>query len=253
MVWLLLAGFIGGVLNTIAGGGSFITFPALMMAGLPPVVANATNTFASSAGYASGVIGFWHEIKTLKGTILYIAAVACLGASAGAYFLLITPNDQFQAVIPWLMLFATVLFIFGGKLYLLMRSLAGQMSSHSFIGVLSLFLALLLVCIYGGFFNAGLGIVSLSYLALAGYTNIHVMNGIKLVISTCVSIVAVLVFAFDDVIAWQEGSFVLIGTLVGGYVAARVSKRLSQSWLRAIVVCISLLITTYFFWDVYGW
>ena len=112
-------------------------------------------------------------------------------------------------------------------------------------------LLLLAVCIYGGFFNAGLGIIVLSYLALAGFTNINAMNGLKLLVSTCVSLIAIVLFIYDGVIAWYQGSIVLVGTLAGGYVAAHYSRRLPQSYVRQFVIVASIGITLYFFYDIY--
>ena len=112
-------------------------------------------------------------------------------------------------------------------------------------------LLLLAVCIYGGFFNAGLGIITLSYLALAGHTNINAMNGLKLVVSTAVSLIAIALFIYNDVIAWHEGTFVLLGTLVGGYVAAHVSRQLPQAYVRNFVIVASCGITGYFFYAIY--
>lgn len=114
-----------------------------------------------------------------------------------------------------------------------------------------LFLLLLSLCIYGGFFNAGLGIIILSYLALAGFTNINAMNGLKLLVSTCVSLIAIVLFIYDGVIAWYQGSIVLVGTMAGGYVAAHYSRRLPQSYVRQFVIVASIGITLYFFYDIY--
>ncbi len=114
-----------------------------------------------------------------------------------------------------------------------------------------LLLLLLAVCIYGGFFNAGLGIIILSYLALSGQTDINTMNGLKLMVSTCVSLIAIALFIYDGVIAWYQGSIVLIGTMVGGYLAAHYSRRLPQSTVRRFVIFASIGITSYFFYDIY--
>ena len=121
----------------------------------------------------------------------------------------------------------------------------------SSVGRLMLFLLLLSLCIYGGFFNAGLGIIILSYLALAGFTNINAMNGLKLLVSTCVSLIAIVLFIYDGVIAWYQGSIVLVGTMAGGYVAAHYSRRLPQSYVRQFVIVASIGITLYFFYDIY--
>jgi len=188
---LFLAGLIGGMVNSIAGGGSFITFPALMAAGVPPIAANATNTFASSAGYISGAAGFRRELWAHRHELPKIA-VSALG------------------------------------------------------GVL-LVLLLLLVCTYGGFFNAGLGIILLGYFTLAGYQDIHLMNGLKLLVSALVSILAIVMFGVGDLIAWREGAIVLIGTLIGGYAAASAVRVVSQRLVRRAIIVVAAGMTAYFF------
>lgn len=247
VILLLLAGFFGGVLNSLAGGGSFITFPALIFVGVPPVMANATNTFASFAGYLSGAFAFRHELKAHKKELVVILLTSFLGGGLGAWLLLLAPEALFQQAIPWLLLFATVLFIWGAKINQLVSQLSGKHKYASQLGAVLLFLVLLSICIYGGFFNAGLGIIALSYLALAGHSNINAMNGIKLVISSSVSLIAIVLFVYHDAIAWFEGSAVLIGTLFGGYMSAHISKRISQQHMRAFVIVMSCAITFYFF------
>ncbi len=248
---LFLAGVLGGVLNSIAGGGSFITFPALMYTGIPPVIANATNTFASCAGYISGAIAFRREIKSAGRQLIAIVLLSLLGGTSGALLLLNTPEHTFSAAIPWLLLFATLLFLFGGKLNQLLKRVAPQNKHASFIGQFSLLTLFFVIAVYGGFFNAGLGIVSLSYLALAGYTNINQMNGIKLLISTLVASIAIVIFTVEGLIDWYGGIAVLTGTLLGGYGAASVSRLLPAEHIRRFVVVSSILITGYFFYDVY--
>lgn len=250
-LFLFGAGFFGGVLNSIAGGGSFFTFPALLIAGVPPISANATNTFASCAGYMSGTYAFRKELIAHKAELPLIVIISLMGGIAGAWLLLHTPESLFHEAIPWLLLFATVLFIFGDKLNSTLKLLAGHHQYASSIGRLLLLLMLLGVSIYGGFFNAGLGIIILSYLALAGYSNINTMNGLKLLISSAVSLIAIFLFIYNDVIAWHEGSIVLLGTLAGGYVAAKVSRQLPQRHVRSFVITVSCSITFYFFFDVY--
>ncbi|MCB1801915.1 MAG: sulfite exporter TauE/SafE family protein [Gammaproteobacteria bacterium] len=247
LLLLLLAGIVGGVLNSIAGGGSFITFPALLLAGVPPVAANATNTFASCAGYLSGAYALRDDLRVHRGDLARIVIVSLLGGGLGAWLLLQTPADGFRAAIPWLLLFATLAFIFGARLNLACTRLATRHRYASRVGRVLLLLLLLAICVYGGFFNAGLGIIALSYLALAGYRDINAMNGIKLMLSSSVSVVAILLFANDGVIAWRAGAAVLVGTLVGGYAAAYVSRRLPQRWVRRFVIVMAVLITAYFF------
>ncbi|MBW3696932.1 sulfite exporter TauE/SafE family protein [Vibrio sp. T187] len=251
--WFVLfaSGVIGGVLNSIAGGGSFITFPALLFAGVPPVAANATNTFASSAGYLSGAYALRKEILTGTKQLKLTVGLSVIGGGLGAYLLLHTPEALFTQSIPWLLLFATLLFIFGESLNKLLKATTAKHKHASAAGALFLGLLLILVCIYGGYFNAGLGIVTLSYLALAGYTNITVMNGIKLLVSACASITAIALFVMDGTINWNLGIAVLLGTLVGGYYSAKISRGISQRAIRTTVTIASVLITCYFFYSTY--
>ena len=248
---LFTAGFLGGILNSIAGGGSFITFPALLFFGVPPISANATNTFASCAGYLSGAYAFRKDLYAHKRELPLIILMSLTGGIAGAWLLLQTPESTFRGIIPWLLLFATLLFIFGGKLNSALKQVAAHHQHASIIGRSLLTLLLLGICIYGGFFNAGLGIIVLSYLALAGHTNINTMNGLKLLVSSTISLIAIVLFIYNGVIAWQEGISVLLGTLVGGYVAAHVSRKLSQKHIRSFIIVVSSGITCYFFMDMY--
>tara|TARA_R110000737_G_scaffold92785_1_gene125875 strand:- start:530 stop:1303 length:774 start_codon:yes stop_codon:yes gene_type:complete len=251
VILLFLAGFFGGVLNSIAGGGSFITFPALIFVGITPIMANATNTFASCAGYLSGTYAFRKELAQHKDELPLIIIISLIGGISGAWLLLQTPETMFRETIPWLLLFASVLFIFGEKINAALKSMATYHQHASALGAISLLIILLAVSTYGGFFNAGLGIIALSYLALAGHTNINTMNGLKLLISATVSLIAIVLFIYNDVIAWHEGTTVLCGTLAGGYVAAKASRKLPQKHVRRFVIFASISTTLYFFLDIY--
>ncbi|GGK65421.1 sulfite exporter TauE/SafE family protein [Amphritea balenae] len=251
LIILFIAGILGGIINSIAGGGSFITFPALLFVGVPPISANATNTFASCSGYMSGTWAFRKDLREAKADLPRFIILSLIGGIAGAWLLLQTPETAFRIAIPWLLLFATLLFIFGGQLNLALKKLSSAHRHASALGGVLLALLLFGVCLYGGFFNAGLGIITLSYLALAGYTNINTMNGLKLLISTFVSLIAIALFIYDGVIAWYEGTVVLTGTLLGGYFAAHLSRKLPQQWVRNFVIFASIGITLYFFYDVY--
>ncbi len=242
--WLLVAaGIVGGILNSVAGGGSFITFPALMFVGIPPIAANATNTFAVSAGYLSGAYGFRQDIAKQPQIILSIVLLSLLGGAVGALLLLNISEQLFTQTIPWLLLFATFLFMFGEKLSV---HLAKIPKVSTWLGGI-----LLIVSAYGGFFNAGLGIVVLSYLVLAQYTDINQMNGLKLLVSSCVSLSAICIFVYQGVIAWLPGIAVLVGSVIGGYLAARVSRQINPNYVRNFVILSSMLMTIYFFVDIY--
>lgn len=253
MDWVVLfcAGLLGGVLNSVAGGGSFITFPALLWFGLPPIVANATNTFAACAGYISGAWGFRRDIASQPNKVWSIVIFSLFGGALGAWLLLNTSEDLFVEAIPWLLLFATLLFLLGEKVRHFADVLACSSVKSKRLASLGLVLCLVSVSAYGGFFNAGLGVIVLSYLVIAGFNDIHQMNGLKLLISTCVSLSAIVLFLWQGAIHWQTGSVVLLGTLTGGYLAATISRRLSQRAVKRFVAISSLCMTGYFFVDVY--
>jgi uncharacterized protein len=248
---LFIAGFFGGALNSIAGGGSFITFPALLLAGVPAISANATNTFASLPGYMVGAYVMREDIAKVRKDLPRYLIISFIGGCLGAWLLLRTPEAKFIEIVPWLLLFATVLFIFGGQINQLITHHTRHHRHASLIGMIALTSLFLLICIYGGFFNAGLGIISLSFLALAGMTDIKIMTGLKLLTSSCVSVIAVVLFIFEGTIAWQQGLSVLVGTLTGGAIAAHLSRKLPQELVRNFVIIASIIITGWFFYDVY--
>ncbi len=248
---LFLAGLVAGTINTLAGGGSFVLFPALVLAGVPPVIANASNTYASFPGYASGALGFWREIAANRHKLLAYSIVALAFGYAGAELLLHVSNETFVLVVPWLLLFAVTLFAFGGRINLLIRARAGGGGRGRRAGVALLLLLLAAICVYGGFFNAGLGVLLLAFLALAGFTDIHQMNGLKLWISTLVALVGVVRFAISGAIDWYHGSIALVGVTIGGYAAARLAKRIPQRLIRSLVIAYGLALTAWFFWSAY--
>ncbi|MEW8029971.1 MAG: sulfite exporter TauE/SafE family protein [Candidatus Thiodiazotropha sp.] len=251
LLFLFGAGFFGGVLNAVAGGGSFITFPALLFVGVPPISANATNTFASCAGYLSGAYALRKDLAAWRDQLPQIIGISLVGGGLGALLLLQTPESVFRQAIPWLLLFATLLFVFGGRLNRILRDFAARHRHASLLGGLLQLLLLMGVSVYGGFFNAGLGIIILSYLVLAGYTDINTMNGVKLLISSVISLVAILLFIYDGVIAWFAGVVVMLGTLAGGYVAAHMSRKLPQRYVKSFIVFAGSGITLYFFYETY--
>ncbi len=197
----------------------------------------------------SGVYAFRKEITDHKDKLFLILIISLIGGISGAWLLLKTPEALFQEAIPWLLLFATVLLIFEGQISPAFKKVSSFHQHASSIGGFVLLLILLGVSTYGGFFNAGLSIITLSYLALAGYTNINAMIGLKLLISTTVSLIAIAMFIYNDVIVWYEGTIILCGTLVGGmsqqmcYVSY--PKNMSGGWSLWRVLlsrCISFLI-----------
>ena len=247
---LLFAGLIGGALNSLAGGGSFVVFPALLAAGVPPVLANASNTYAALPGYASGAAGFWADIMKHRERLVLYSAMSLVFGYLGAELLLHVSDAQFELAVPWLMLFAVVLFAFGGRINTWVQSEA-RGSRMKLAGTVLLLGLLAAICVYGGFFNAGLGILLLAFLALAGLTDIHAMNGLKLWISCIIALVAVARFALGGSIDWYFGSIALVGVTIGGYVAARLAYRIPARLIRMLVIVYGAGLTAYFFWDAY--
>lgn len=251
-VLLLVAGLIGGALNTLAGGGSFIVFPALLAVGVPPVLANASNTYAALPGYVSGAVGLWKDVVAYRDRLLVYGLIAAVFGYAGAELLLHVSDAQFSVVVPWLMLFAVVLFAFGGQINAFVARRAGSSRGAKTAGAAVLLLILAAVSIYGGFFNAGLGVLLLAFLTLAGIANIHAANGLKLVISSIIALVAVVRFAIAGSIDWYHGSIALIGVVIGAYVAARLARRIPTPVIRALVIIYGVGLTIYFFWKTYA-
>lgn len=249
---LLCAGLIGGALNSLAGGGSFVVFPALLAAGVPPVLANASNTYAALPGYVSGAAGFWADIMKHRERLLVYSLISLAFGYVGAELLLAVSDEQFSLVVPWLMLFAVVLFTFGGNINLWVQKHSGGGRRMKVTGAVLLSGLLAATCVYGGFFNAGLGILLLAFLALAGLSDIHAMNGLKLWISALVALVAVVRFAVSGSIDWYYGSIALVGVATGGYVAARLAHLIPTKVIRALVIVYGVVLTGFFFWSSYA-
>jgi uncharacterized protein len=250
-ILLFCAGLLGGAINSLAGGGSFIVFPALLLAGVPPVMANASNTFAALPGYVSGTIGFWTEMRSEGARLIPYSIIALLFGYLGAELLLHISNEAFSVTVPFLMGFAVLLFAFGGRLNRWANRTSGSDSRLRHLGTALLYLVLALVCLYGGFFNAGLGVLLLAFLAMAGLQNILAMNGIKLWIAALVALVATIRFGLSGSIAWYQGSIAMLGVVIGGYGAARLAHLIPTPILRAAIIVYGTGLTAYFAWQTF--
>jgi len=249
---LLLAGLLAGAVNSFAGGGSFIAFPALLMAGVPPVMANASNTYAALPGYVSGALGFWSAMKPYKDRLALYTVIGLVFGYIGAELLLVVSDAQFGLIVPWLMLFAVLLFAFGKQINDFLAQRGSGRRGMKLLGGAVLLVFLAAVCVYGGFFNAGLGILLLAFLATSGLSDLPAMNGLKLWMAAVVALVAVVRFAFSGSIDWYHGSITLVGVTIGGYLAARFSHLVPTRVLRAAIIVYGLGMTGYFFWKAYG-
>jgi uncharacterized protein len=248
---LLVAGLVAGTLNSLAGGGSFVAFPALLAAGVPPVMANATNTFAALPGYISGAAGYAKDILRHRDRLLVYTLVSGIFGYLGAELLLRVSNAAFNQIVPWLMLLSVLLFAFGAQINRAVARRAGGGRGARLAGTIALIALLAVLSLYGGFFNAGFGIMLLAFLAVAGLTDIHAMNGLKLWISAVVAIIATARFILSGAIDWYHGGIVLVGVVIGAYLAARIAHRIPTPVIRALVIVYASGLTAWFFYSAY--
>jgi len=252
----------GSVVNSIAGGGTLLTFPALVGLHIPPLVANATSTVALVPGALGSLAGYREEVAGARSWVVRFAAPSVLGGLTGAYLLLITPAARFDALVPWLVLGATLLFMARGPAMRLAawhraraaRSAPGPAVAREAAdaGALPpprwpLLLFQFFVAVYGGYFGAGIGILMLAALGFMGLTNIHQMNGLKNWGGACTNFVAALAFAASSIVDWPVALAMAAGAVVGGYGGSRLAQRVGQTIVRRAVVCIGLASAVWLF------
>jgi len=242
---LFVAGVLGGALNSVAGGGSFIAFPALLFTGVPPIPANATNTIALWTGAAASGGAYRKRLDVPRQVMIPLLTASLIGGVAGAFLLLRTPANTFMRVLPWLTLGATLLFAFGKKIAGGRRSVIEHETSAGALMGATLFQ--LCVGVYGGYFGGGMGIVMLAMLAALGMTDIHAMNALKSVMGSVINGVAVVTFIIAGAIYWRHGIVMILGAIVGGYLGAHYAMKLPQVWIRWFVVLVGAGMTAYFF------
>jgi uncharacterized membrane protein YfcA len=248
-IFLFIAGMLAGALNAVAGGGSFIAFPALLFTGVPPIPANATNTIALwTAAVASGG-AYRSRLNVPRRVMVPLLVASLIGGLAGAVLLLKTPAQTFMRVLPWLTLGATLLFAFGRKLAGSRGSVIERSTSTAALMGATIFQ--LCVGVYGGYFGGGMGIVMLAMLAALGMTDIHGMNALKTVMGTVINGVAVITFIAARAIYWKHGVVMILGGIAGGYFGAHYALKLPQAWVRVFVVLVGTGMTIYFFTQAY--
>lgn len=249
IIFLVFAGALGGALNSVAGGGSFIAFPALLFTGVPPIPANATNTIALWTAAAASGGAYRRRLDIPRRVMVPLLAVSLMGGLAGAVLLLKTPAQTFMRVLPWLTLGATLLFAFGKKLAGGRRSVLEHEASAAALTGATLFQ--LVVAVYGGYFGGGMGIVMLAMLAALGMTDIHAMNALKSVMGSAINGVAVVAFIVARAVYWKQGIVMIVGGILGGYLGAHYAQKVPQVWIRMLVVVVGAGMTVYFFWKSY--
>jgi hypothetical protein len=246
MATLFLAAAAAGAINSVAGGGSFISFPALILAGVPPITANATNATALWPGSVASVGAYRRELAVQRRGVLLFSAISLIGGLLGALILLRTQERTFEQLIPYLLLLATLVFAFSPQISRLTRRASAQKRESPWRrgAVLAIYLA---VAIYGGFFGAGLGILTLAVLGLLGLENIHEMNALKTLQASLVNGIAVFTFVVAGIVDWPIALAMTAGAIIGGYGGAAIARKVSPRLVRWIVIAISVSLTLYFF------
>jgi uncharacterized membrane protein YfcA len=245
-ILLFFAALLAGGLNSVAGGGSLISFPALIFAGVPPIPANATSTVALWPGSVASVGGYREKLPREWRMLVPLAAASLLGGFLGAILLLHTAPRTFMHVVPWLFLLATALFVFGKRL----TGGAGRAVSgeHSVAAIAATTAAQLVIATYGGFFGGGMGILMLATFSMAQLGDIHSMNGIKALLATTINGVAIVTFVVAKAVFWPDALVMIAGAAAGGYGAARIAQRLPTRLVRGFVVVVGVTMAAYFLW-----
>ncbi|GAA1383122.1 sulfite exporter TauE/SafE family protein [Pseudonocardia kongjuensis] len=238
LVFLLVAGLLAGGVNAVAGGGSLLVFPALLAVGFPPLAANVTNSVAQWPGYVGLVAGARRELVGQGGRIARTAAVAALGSAVGCALLLVLPATVFDAVVPGLVILASLTMALGPRLKRLIGDPAGGKGDRS----TGLLVAVFLAAIYGGYFGGALGVILISTLALFAHDELRRLNALKGVLSLVVASVTVVVFAIGAPVDWLAVALLAPTTLVGGFLGALVARRLQENVLRWAVVLLGLAV-----------
>ena len=252
-VLLFFAAVAAGAINSVAGGGSFISFPTLIFAGVPPIEANATNTAALFPGTLASTFAYRKTLDAKARRLLPpLIITGIIGGVLGARILLITPQATFLHLVPWMLLAATLLFVFSGRLTTWVRSRAG-LGVHSpdaktprLLLIPGLFLQLL-IAIYVGYFGAGVGILVLALLAFLGLENIHAMNGMKALLVSIVNGAALVTFIAAHIVLWPQAVLMLVGAVAGGYGGADLAQRVNPLYVKWVVIGIGFGISAYFF------
>jgi uncharacterized membrane protein YfcA len=269
-LYLFLAALVGGALNAVAGGGSFIGVPALLSAGIAPVAANATTTLAMWPGSLSSALAYRREIVRARHWLVTLGAASLAGGLIGGWLLIRTPDQRFLQLLPWLMFAAAITFTLGGRVA--SRLSRGAPSAPSASNAPSapsapnapnapnapgapgapgvpawILLFQLVIAIYGGYFGGGMGIMMLAAFSVAGMTDIHEMNGIKTLLAVAINGVALVEFIANGALVWAPGLIMVAGGIVGGYYGAFLARKIEAGVIRAIVIVIAWTMTMYFF------
>jgi uncharacterized membrane protein YfcA len=249
-LWLTVAAFLGGTLNAVAGGGSFLLFPAMLSMKMLPVQANATNTVALWPGQLTSIAAYREDIRRNIRTAIPIGLSGLLGGTVGAVVLLNTPQMTFLHLVPWLLLVSATIFAATGPVsrWLERRKLSAGCSPHP-PRRLPLFLCTIFVCFYIGYFGAGAGFLMITLLSLFGYRELNEINALKVVSTTIANGIAFIIFVVNGQVVWRYCLLAMVACAIGGYTSARFARVVPQRVLRGLVIFIGFSMAAWFFWS----
>jgi len=236
---LFVAGVISGALNAVVGGGAFIAFPALIFLGIPPIQANATMTVSLWPGTLASLWAQRRELLSHTKMLPLFIPLSLLGGGIGAITLISLSNSNFAIIVPYMLLFATLVFTFQRKL------INWSTEQHWQI---SIWVPLLVIAIYGGFFGAGMGIMFLAFLGIIGMKNMHEANALRNCSTACINSIASFIFIISGKVVWTSMFMMCAGAIVGGYFCAHYARKLPSGWIRVAVMVTAWIMTLYFFW-----
>ena len=242
VVLLFLAAVVGQALNAVAGGGSFITFPMLLAAGVAPIEANATSTIALWPGALASAWGYRRDFSADRRIVVVLACVSIAGGLAGALLLLATPEQQFRRLIPYLLGFATLLFAVSDRIGVVIGSRSDRAAGAlTLVGLIQF-----AVAVYGGYFGGGIGIMMLAAFSLMDVGDIHSMNGLKAVLGAVTNSAAVVTFILAHLVVWQYAVPMIVASILSGYASAKIARKIDPNRVKLAVVIVGIALTSYF-------
>jgi uncharacterized protein len=247
-IGLFVAATIAGAVNSVAGGGSLISFPALVAFGQPAILANATNTAALWPGTLSSALAYRRETLLYRELLVTLLLPSVVGGLLGALVLVNTPPELFDKVVPFLVLFATALFALRDPIARWTGTSARTEDQVGTGGRVWGFLFQFFVATYGGYFGAGIGILMLASLSVMGLRDIHRMNGLKTILGTLINVIAFGFFAIEGLVVWPLAALMATGAVAGGYLGARMAMRIDQRWVRGFVIAVGVVVSIWLLW-----
>lgn len=245
-----IAAFLAGAINSVAGGGSMISFPILIALGVPPIIANATNTVGIWPGALGSIWGFRPELARIPKAYRLLLIPALMGSALGAFLLRLTPASLFEHVVPWLLLFATILFIIQApirdRLMLMTRK-----DGKNWTRVMLVVFLQVGVSIYGGYFGAGMSILMLSILGIMGMTDILEMTAMTSLLSLAINGIAGIIFVFCGLVSFPYAAVMAMGAILGGYGAVGVARKVGKDWIKRFVILVGLSLAVVMFYKLY--